>query len=52
MMTDIEIAHSAQMLPIGEIAALVGFTDQFYFCRVFRKTTGLSPLEYRKKHVE
>ena len=39
-------------MPVAEIAALVGFSDQFYFCRVFRKTTGLSPLEYRKTHFE
>ena len=39
-------------IPVGEIAALVGFSDQFYFCRVFSKITGLSPLEYRKTRFE
>lgn len=33
--------------PINRIAEYVGFTDQFYFSRVFRKTIGVSPREYR-----
>lgn len=34
--------------PIADIAEKVGFTDQAYFCRVFKKLTGFSPLLYRK----
>lgn len=34
--------------PVARIAEQVGFEDQFYFSRVFRKITGLSPREYRK----
>ncbi len=34
--------------PIGYIAEQVGFEDQFYFSRVFRKVTGMPPREYRK----
>lgn len=34
--------------PINRIAEYVGFTDQFYFSRVFRKIIGISPREYRK----
>ena len=33
--------------PINRIAEYVGFTDQFYFSRVFRKIIGVSPREYR-----
>jgi AraC-like DNA-binding protein len=34
--------------PINRIAEYVGFSDQFYFSRVFRKIIGVSPREYRK----
>lgn len=34
---------------IGEIADILGFTDQFYFSRVFKKETGYTPREYRRK---
>ena len=30
------------------IASLVGYSDQLYFSRVFRKSMGMSPAEYRK----
>jgi len=33
---------------IHAIAEECGFRDQAYFCRVFRKITAVSPLEYRK----
>ncbi|MDR1287737.1 MAG: response regulator [Treponema sp.] len=32
---------------VKDAAALTGFNDQFYFSRVFRSLTGLSPSEYR-----
>ena len=35
-------------LSISQIAVSVGFFDQFYFSRVFKKHTGMSPREYRK----
>jgi AraC-like DNA-binding protein len=34
-------------LAIKEIAWQTGFKDQNYFCRVFRKYTGISPQQYR-----
>ncbi len=36
-------------LPIHMIATSVGFTDQLYFSRAFRKTYGVSPANYRKE---
>ncbi len=37
-------------LKLSDIALSVGFEDQSYFTKVFKKITGLSPLQYRKKH--
>ncbi|MDR0424640.1 MAG: AraC family transcriptional regulator [Clostridiales Family XIII bacterium] len=37
-------------LSIGQIAKNLGFRDSAYFCRIFKKETGLSPLKF-KKHV-
>lgn len=34
-------------LPVGEIAARVGYPDAKYFSRVFQRLTGSSPREYR-----
>ncbi len=33
--------------PVSEIAGKVGFEDPFYFSRIFKKVTGLSPRDYR-----
>lgn len=33
--------------PIGRIAELVGLDDQFYFSRLFKKITGVSPRAFR-----
>lgn len=35
-------------LPIGEVSARVGFTDPVYFAKVFRKTYGKTPTEFRR----
>jgi AraC-like DNA-binding protein len=34
-----------------EIAFAVGFKDETYFTRLFKKQYGISPSEYRKKGV-
>lgn len=36
---------------VTQIAAACGFGDYNYFIRVFRKTYGLTPLQYRKKRL-
>lgn len=38
-------------LTVAQIAADVGFNDSSYFCRVFKKETGLTPLAYRRRAV-
>lgn len=39
-------------LSISEIAQISGFDDSLYFSRLFRKKTGMSPSEFRKKGLE
>lgn len=34
-----------------EIAAELGFSDPAYFCKVFKKSTGFSPAQYRHRHT-
>jgi AraC family transcriptional regulator, arabinose operon regulatory protein len=36
-------------LLIKEIAAQLGYDDQYYFSRVFKSVHGIAPREYRKK---
>ena len=40
------------VIPINEISESVGYVDCFYFSRVFKKCTGLSPSAYRKIKME
>ncbi len=35
-------------LPVGEIARTVGFEDELYFSRRFRKEAGMAPSDYRR----
>lgn len=47
------IVHARELLttsdqPLSDVARFLGFSDQSHFCRIFKKHTGLSPLEYRR----
>lgn len=37
------------MTPVGAIAAELNFGDQSVFCKFFKRHTGLSPMEYRRR---
>ncbi|MEK5254701.1 response regulator transcription factor [Paenibacillus sp. FSL F4-0125] len=37
---------------ISDISASVGYSDQSYFTKVFKKQTGISPSRYRRRDVE
>ncbi|MGM9937206.1 MAG: helix-turn-helix domain-containing protein [Candidatus Ornithomonoglobus sp.] len=39
------------LMPVGEIAAEVGYRDALYFSRCFRAAQGMSPSEYRRSGV-
>ena len=54
--TRVRIDHAKKMLEASEykisiIANKVGYNDTSYFCNVFKKIVGITPLEYRKKAV-
>lgn len=36
---------------VGDISALVGFSDARYFSSTFRRRYGMTPLEYRNRHA-
>ena len=53
-LTYVRIEAAKQMLTnsdekISVIASQVGYDDQFYFNRLFKRTVGISPGEYRKR---
>ena len=37
------------IMPVGEIAEILGFADMLYFSKRFHAFSGMSPTEYRKK---
>lgn len=40
------------ILSIGDVARSVGYDDPLAFSKMFKKTKGLSPSEYRKNYIE
>jgi AraC-like DNA-binding protein len=56
-LTEYRIRRAKELLkfdvsPVAEIAECVGYEDCFYFSRVFKKCTGMSPTTYRKTMLE
>ena len=52
--TALRLNHARQLLvqtdsSLGEVARAVGYPDQFYFSRIFKEHTGLTPSAYRRK---
>ncbi len=39
--------HLSTNMPINEISKTVGYTNEYYFSNIFKKTTGMSPTKYR-----
>lgn len=44
-----KLLDSDEDILIGEVAERVGFNGQFYFSKVFKDVTGLSPRDYRNR---
>ncbi|MNZ83630.1 Arabinose operon regulatory protein [compost metagenome] len=42
---------AADTMSISAISGMVGYSDHSYFTKVFKKLTGLSPSDYRKKEL-
>ncbi len=40
------------LMPVGEVAEAVGYSDMLYFSRIFHRETGMSPSKYRRKLPE
>ncbi len=59
-LTSLRITHAKKLLrkqkelcmQISEVGALCGYYDPRYFSRIFKRETGLTPLEYSKKHYK
>ncbi|MBN2164394.1 MAG: AraC family transcriptional regulator [Pontiellaceae bacterium] len=52
-LTRVRLRHACERLdlsddPVAEIARTVGYEDAFYFSRIFKKSIGHSPSNYRK----
>lgn len=52
-LTDIRIRKAKELLEstdysVGEIGGIIGYDNPLYFSRIFKKTAGVSPAEYRK----
>ena len=52
-LTDVRIRHAKSLIrstqyPLSQFARLVGYDDANYFTRIFKKTTGITPTEYRE----
>lgn len=43
------LCHTA--LSIADISSRLGFSEQFYFSKKFKASSGLAPLQYRKTHT-
>ena len=43
------LALAEGILSPDEIASVCGFSSQAYFCTIFKKVTGRTPLQYREE---
>jgi len=44
-----QMLFRSRRLSVNEVGEQVGFSDPYYFSKCFKKATGLSPRDYRKK---
>ncbi|MDF2842776.1 MAG: two component AraC family transcriptional regulator [Herbinix sp.] len=53
----IRMEHAKKLLvttsyTIAEVSEKAGYVDYFYFCKLFKKTYGATPTQYRQKPIE
>ena len=57
LLIQVRLTHAKQLLSkhyelnIHQVGEMVGYPDQSYFSRMFKKFSGQSPLEYRQQHL-
>lgn len=58
-LTELRISKAKELLDqsmhnikIGDLAVKVGYTNQYYFSRLFKSRVGMCPLEYKKRGIE
>ena len=49
--TQLKLSHALELLRhsafrVGEVAEMLGYSNTYYFCRLFRQQFGMSPTEY------
>lgn len=52
---EVKLEHAKKLLihsnlKVGSVAEAIGYTHFSYFAKIFKRATGLSPHEYRKRH--
>lgn len=55
-LTNARIQHIAHLLvdtglQVQEVAAAAGYEDDRHFSRYFKRSTGLTPIAFRRKHL-
>ena len=56
-LADLRIFHALTMLKqpelsVTDVCYAIGFNELSYFCRIFKKYTGISPTSYRKQAIQ
>ncbi len=56
-LTKLRIKYAAELLKntdhrVGEVSEMVGYSTQHYFCVVFKRIMGLSPLNYKEQSLK
>jgi len=46
-----ELLLEEYALPVKDVAARTGYRDASYFCSLFKKHEGMTPMDFRKMHV-
>jgi AraC-like DNA-binding protein len=57
LLNEIRISHACRLLmeedfPVERICFICGYTNVSYFIKQFKRTTGLTPLSYKKKYAD